>query len=184
MKRVGRPALIVAAALACVMAMFVAVLATRGSALDKQAQSPLLGRMAPAVVGTGLDGATIQLSALRGKYVLVNFFATWCIPCQREHAQLQQWMDAHASRGDATVLGVIFDDTAANARQYMHDRGGRWPIVDDAGGQLALAFGVRGPPESFMVSPGGVVLAKYVGQVTVGGRHGLEALLAQAQAAG
>jgi len=177
--RRGHTALIVSIVLACVMAMFVALLATRSSAQDKQARSPLLGRPVPQVAGAGLDGQPVALSSYQGKYVLVNFFATWCVPCQQEHPELQRWMSRHAAKGDATVFGVVFDDTAANARTFMRTNGGAWPVVADPSGDVALNFGVRGPPESFLVGPDGIVLAKFIGQVTA---DGLDRLLAQVQA--
>jgi cytochrome c biogenesis protein CcmG/thiol:disulfide interchange protein DsbE len=177
-RRQRHTALIVAAALGCVVAVFVAVLATRSAAVDKQARSPLLGHPAPTLVGPALDGTSTQLSSLRGKFVLVNFFATWCIPCQREHPELQRFVTDHAARGDAAVLAVIFDDTASDARAFMRQNGGSWPVVDDPSGTIALDFGVRGPPESFLVNPDGIVIAKFVGQVTAGG---LNKLLAQAE---
>jgi cytochrome c biogenesis protein CcmG, thiol:disulfide interchange protein DsbE len=172
-------ALVSALALGCVVALFVALLATRTPAVDKQARSPLLGHPAPSLAGSGLDGKSTQLSSLRGKYVLVNFFATWCIPCQREHPELQRFVADHAARGDAAVFAVIFDDTASDAGDFMRQNGGNWPVVDDPNGTIALDFGVRGPPESFLVNPGGIVIAKFIGQVSAGG---LDKLVAQAEA--
>jgi cytochrome c biogenesis protein CcmG, thiol:disulfide interchange protein DsbE len=167
--------------LACVMAMFVALLATRSSAQDKQARSPLLGHLAPPVVGTSVQGAPVKLSDYSGRYVLVNFFATWCVPCQQEHPQLQAWTSRHASKGDATVFGVVFDDTAANAHRFMQQNGGAWPVIDDPGGVIALNYGVRGPPESFLVGPDGVVQVKFIGEVTA---DGLDRAIARLQARG
>lgn len=179
-RRRGHTALIAALAVGLVAALFVALLATRSPAVDKQATSPLLGRPAPALSGVDLSGRPVQLSGLRGKFVLVNFFASWCIPCQREHPELEQFVERHAAKGDATVLGVIFDDTAANARRFVAANGGDWPIVDDPSGQVALDFGVRGPPESFLVAPDGTVLVKFIGQVTA---DGLDRVLAGVQGA-
>jgi cytochrome c biogenesis protein CcmG/thiol:disulfide interchange protein DsbE len=171
-------ALLTAVVLGCVLALFVALLATRSPAVDKQARSPLLGHPAPTLEGPGLDGKSVQLSSLLGKYVLVNFFATWCIPCQREHPELERFVADHAARGDAAVFAVIFDDTASDARDFMRQNGGAWPVVDDPNGTIALDFGVRGPPESYLVNPDGIVIAKFVGQVTAAG---LDKLLAQAE---
>jgi cytochrome c biogenesis protein CcmG/thiol:disulfide interchange protein DsbE len=176
-------ALIVAVVIAVVMSAFIALLATRKSAVDQQARSPLLGQPAPAIAGrdiTGQQNQQIDLSGLRGRYVLVNFFASWCIPCQIEHPELVRWLARHAAKGDASVLAVTFEDTAGNARTFMQHNGGDWPVVADPGGQIALDYGVRGPPESYLLNPDGVVLAKFVGRVSA---DGLDNLLARAEAA-
>src|SRR5438309_5473262 len=140
-----------AVTLGVVLLLFVAVLATRRSAADKQADSPLLGRPAPALAGAGLDGRNVSLETYRGKWVVVNFLASWCVPCRDEHAELIKFTQRHQAAGDAAVLGVIFDDTVPNVQRFFKEMGGEWPVVSDPGGRIALDFGVRGPPESFLV---------------------------------
>jgi cytochrome c biogenesis protein CcmG/thiol:disulfide interchange protein DsbE len=164
-----RPALWISGAVALVIAGLMAVLATRAPALTKVAESPLVGRVAPDVTGRGLDGATVRLADLRGHFVVLNFFATWCIPCQREHPELVKFAAQHKDRDDARVLQVIFDDTVSAARQFAEKKAVAWPVLDDPDGQVALDFGVRGPPESFLIAPDGTVLYKIVGQVDAAG---------------
>lgn len=164
-----RVALYVAPAIGLVLAVFVGVLATRSPAIDTAAATPLLGKPAPAVEGPGLDGGTIGLDDYRGKFVLVNFFNSWCVPCRQEHPELQQFATRHAAAGDAVVLGVIHDDTVEEVRRYRAEHGGDWPVVDDPGGRIALEFGVRGQPETFVISPQGVVLARYISRITANG---------------
>jgi cytochrome c biogenesis protein CcmG/thiol:disulfide interchange protein DsbE len=162
-----------------VLAAFSAVLATRKSAVDQQARSPLLGRQAPPIQGTPLaGGGSFSLYAFRGRYVIVNFFASWCVPCQQEQPQLVRF--AHEPNGKTAVVGVLFSDTPRPARAYMLANGGDWPVLADADGQIALDYGVRGPPESYLLNPDGIVLAKFVGPVSAAG---LDALVARAQAA-
>jgi cytochrome c biogenesis protein CcmG/thiol:disulfide interchange protein DsbE len=174
-----RTALYSALTLAVVFAAFVGVLATRKSAIDRQARSPLLGQQAPPIAGNGIVDAThFDLASLRGRYVLVNFFASWCVPCQHEQPQLVQW--EHESPSHA-VVGVLFSDTPGPAKAFLQANRGDWPAVADPDGQLALNYGVRGPPESYLVNPQGIVLAKYVGEVSAAG---LDRLVARAQAAG
>jgi len=170
-RRRPHTALIAAVVIGCVMALFVALLATRKSAQDQQARSPLLGKPAPAISGAAVSGGSVQLSGLRGKFVLVNFFASWCVPCHQEHPELINWMARHAVKGDVAIVGVTFEDTPDNARAFMKTNGGDWPIVSDPKPDFpyALAYGVRGPPESFLVNPDGVVLAKFIGPVTADG---------------
>jgi cytochrome c biogenesis protein CcmG/thiol:disulfide interchange protein DsbE len=169
-----------AVGVAVVIVALLLVLATRRSAEQADADSPLLGKPAPEVIGPGMDGSTIRLSQLRGRYVLVNFFASWCVPCANEHDDLVRFQTRHEQVGDATVLSVNFNDTLANARDFFEKRGGDWPVLADDRGKVALDFGVRGPPESFLVDPSGIVLTKIIGEVD---DQGLESLLAKAKAA-
>ena len=170
-----------AISLGVVLLLFVAVLATRKSAADKQAESPLLGKQAPTLSGTSLDGSQVSLASMHGKWVVVNFMASWCVPCRDEHPELIKFTQRHQVAGDAAVLGVIFDDTAPNVRHFFSELGGSWLVVDDPNGQTALDFGVRGPPESFLVDPNGFVVWKGIGQVNA---DGLDKLVAQGKARG
>lgn len=177
----GRPALLAALAAAVLVGGFVGVLATRTSAVDKQSQSPLIGKAAPPIAGNEIGGGKSGLGDFRGKFVVVNFFASWCVPCQKEHPELTRFVARHAAAGDAAVLGVIFDDTPSDVRASVGPAGAGWPIIDDPDGQAALDYGVRGPPESYLVDPSGRVLAKFIGGVTA---DGLDRVLAQATGRG
>lgn len=157
-----------------VVAALVGVLATRPPAADVVAPSPIVGQPAPEVSGPGLDGARVRLSDLRGRWVVVNFFATWCVPCVREHPELVRFARRHAG-GGASVLAVVYDDEASAVAEFFRRRGGEWPVVDDPGAKVD--FGVRGVPESFVVDPAGVVRTRLVGGVTAAG---LDALLRRA----
>ncbi len=96
---------------------------------------------------------------------MVNFFAAWCVPCRREHPELIAFHERHEARGDAVVMGVVYDDSTDAVRQFRAERGGDWPMLADSGGKVALDFGVAGMPESFLISPDGVVVATLVGGV-------------------
>lgn len=155
-----------AIAVACVTALLVAVLATSKDASQNPAVSvtPLQNKPAPEISGPTLGGGNGALSAYKGKWVLVNFFASWCVPCRQEQADLVKFQNAHAA-GDAAVFGVRFDDPDVGPIQdLMNKSGGKWPIVDDPNAKIV--YSVTGPPESFLVSPGGIVLVHIVGPIT------------------
>ena len=86
--------------------------------------------------------------------MLVNFFATWCVPCQREHDELAAFDDRHDAAGDAVVVSVVFDDTTEDARDFFEEEGGDWPVVVGDQGDIALDYGVIEVPESYLVEPG------------------------------
>lgn len=171
-----------AIAVALVTIVLVAVLATRPQAGETVAPSPLVGQLAPAISGSTLTGGVASLSALRGRYVLVNFYASWCPPCRTETPQLVKFAFSRPAGQRVAVLGVVFADTPGNAAAFEHQVGATWPSVVDPSGKLAIAYGVNDPPQSFLVAPDGRVVARIVGGVTATGATGLESLVATAAA--
>ena len=165
--------------LAVLAAGFVALLATREPATDRQGSSPLLGRMAPPLAGETLDGGSFDIADHRGRWVVVNFFATWCPPCVEEHPELIAFDEAHRAAGDASVVSVVYNDRPDEVHDFFADRGGDWPVIAD-GGLAAVDYGVVKVPETYLVAPGGVVVQKYTGGVT---RDMIEADMAAVMAA-
>jgi len=166
----------VAGAVLVVLAGFVAVLATGGD--DAKVRSTLIGAPAPDIRGETIDGGSYALSELRGKYVVVNFFATWCVPCIREHPQLVEFEERHRAEGDASIVSVVFDSRPDQVREFFAREGGEWPVVLDPDGRTALQYGVAGVPESYLLAPDGTVLVKIEGGVTA---DDLDRLLRQVQ---
>jgi cytochrome c biogenesis protein CcmG/thiol:disulfide interchange protein DsbE len=164
-RRASRTALWLAIGIGCAIALLVAVLATRRPAEARLADSPLLGQPAPPVTGTNVfDGSDIDLAAYEGKWVVLNFFSSWCVPCKQEHPQIERFAAAHAD--DAKVVAVIWSDSVAAAKEFFRENGGDWPVIADPGVKIGLDYGVRGPPESFVINPDGIVVAKYTGPLT------------------
>lgn len=179
----SRTALFTAAGMAVVVVLLVIVLATREPATSKIDRSPLVGRPAPALSGARLDGRDggFDLAAQRGSFVLVNFFATWCVPCIQEHDDLVRFAARHEAAGDARVVSVVFSDEAANVQRFFARNGGDWPVIADDDGGAAIAWGVARVPESYLVAPDGTVVSKITGGVE---EERLEELLARAQGRG
>jgi cytochrome c biogenesis protein CcmG/thiol:disulfide interchange protein DsbE len=163
--RPGRIGLVVSAVVAVLIVAFVAVLATRQPATQRRSDSPLLGKVAPALAGETLDGGSFDIDDHRGRWVVVNFFATWCAPCREEHPELVAFDEAHRAAGDAVVVSVVYDDRSDDVRDFFAERGGEWPVIVD-GGLAAVGYGVVGVPETYLVAPSGFVVQKYTGGVT------------------
>ena len=175
-----RTGLIVSAVVAVLAIGFVAVLATREPATDRRRDSPLIGRVVPPLAGETLAGGNFDIDDQRGRWVVVNFFATWCVPCRIEHPELDAFNQAHARAGDAVLVSVLFDDDPASAREFFDGNGGDWPVVLDGDGLIASAFGTPKVPESYLVTPNGRVAAKFTGGVT---RDGVDRAIDQIEQA-
>jgi cytochrome c biogenesis protein CcmG/thiol:disulfide interchange protein DsbE len=158
----------VAGGVLAVLAVVGVVLATRTPQEATAVASPLLGHAAPEFTGQDLStGAPVSLSSLRGHYVVINFFASWCIPCQQEAPDLSRfdYQQSHAA-GGADMVSVVFHDTSATARAFLRSNGDLWPAVGDPGGTIAERYGVTAPPTTFVVDPAGRVTAVLEGPAT------------------
>jgi cytochrome c biogenesis protein CcmG/thiol:disulfide interchange protein DsbE len=175
----------VAVSVLVVVAGLVAVLATSTDAAQ-QASSALVNKPAPGIAAsplaavTTVNGKRFEMSSLVGRWVVVNFFASWCPPCQEEEPQLVDFARDHQDAGAPVLLGIVYDDSASNAQAFMKSTGADWTAVIDPGG-LKIAYGVTGPPETFVVAPTGVVVAHYIGPVQA---SELDQVIARGAAAG
>jgi peroxiredoxin len=120
---------------------------------------------APRLDLTTLDGRRLDLAAYRGRPVLLNFWATWCGPCVREFPLLRRTLDQRRSDG-LVVLGVLVNDNAGSAREFVRDHGGTWPVGIDQGAKAAGAFKVVGLPESVFVRRDGTLATRVLGELT------------------
>jgi cytochrome c biogenesis protein CcmG/thiol:disulfide interchange protein DsbE len=169
----------VALAVLVIAAGLIAVLATRPPAAVDEVQNPVVGGLAPPISGATLTGSHYTLPRRPGHFVVVSFFASWCTQCQAEGPELVKFDFEHQSRGDAALLSVVFSDTPGDARASQAELGATWPTMADSGGTIALAYGVRELPSTFVIAPDGRVVAYIIAPVTAAD---LDQVMARARA--
>ncbi len=135
---------------------------------------PLVGQPAPDLTLETIDGQPVSLAALRGRPVLVNFWATWCPPCREEFPHMVAAYADHEDEG-LEILGVMHQDFAAGARAFAADMGATWPILADPEDSAFDGWIVAGLPTSFFVDREGIVRGTSLGGFT---EDGLAAQLA------
>lgn len=158
-------AAIVAVAAVGLVALFIAADPT---APDVSGPSPLINQPAPAAVGELGDGTPFDLSRRKGSFVVLNFFASDCIPCIREHPDLIEFDDQQSLLGTegAELYSVVTGDTQSRVEEFFAERGGDWPAVYSEGDQISVVFGVALVPETWIVDPDGIVRARFQNTVT------------------
>jgi cytochrome c biogenesis protein CcmG/thiol:disulfide interchange protein DsbE len=170
MRRFAVPAVI--AAIAIVLLIVLAFGITKSGANNSIAYSVASHhyRLAPKddaelpVLGASGD-QTQSFASYRGKIVLVNFFANWCVPCHDEApllARAQKMLAAH----NGTVLGVVFENSPSDALDYLHNYGLGYPALTDPAGHVANAFGVTGVPDTYLINRQGKIVWLNLYQLT------------------
>jgi cytochrome c biogenesis protein CcmG/thiol:disulfide interchange protein DsbE len=159
----------VATAVGLVLLVFLAILAMAEPGDSAVAKSPLLGRPAPEVTSTVIDGDTFDLSRRKGSWVALNFFNSTCVPCRQEHPLLLDFAAEQKTSDDPVELYTIVNDDADDAvKAYFAENGGDWPKVRDDDGAIAVAFGVAKVPETWIIDPDGFVRLRILGALTEG----------------
>jgi len=133
--------------------------------------SPLLGRPAPDFNLPPLDAEAQSFSRAElgaGKPIVVNFFASWCVPCRLEHSTLQ----ALAAQKDVTIYGInykesLYGKSAKDARDFLTELGNPFSKIDkDDDGRVSIDWGVTGVPETFVVDGKGIIRVHYAGPLS------------------
>ncbi|HKE65742.1 MAG TPA: TlpA disulfide reductase family protein [Micromonosporaceae bacterium] len=164
MRRITRRRGILLGVVAAVVSAVVVLLSTGLGKDPSVVASPLVGRVAPDFTLSQLNGPPMTLSKLRGQVVVVNFWASWCTECHTEQAALDQTWQQFQDSG-VVVVGVNFEDTTGDASDYVRTAGVAYPVVEDTDSRTALAYGLRGIPETFIVDKTGRIVDRIIGPV-------------------
>jgi cytochrome c biogenesis protein CcmG/thiol:disulfide interchange protein DsbE len=122
-------------------------------------RNPLLDKAAPAISLPTLDGSgTVNLSDYAGRPVIVNFWASWCVPCRQEFPLFKEARTEHAADG-LEILGVVHLDSADSAQQFATDQGATWPLLMDADNTAWRAYGQLLVPTTYYIDRDGIVRA-------------------------
>lgn len=109
------------------------------------------------------DGKVWDLSAMKGKVVLINFWATWCPSCTQEMASINNLNIMSSDAEDFQILTVLYQDSPEKAATYFDERGFAMPIVLDPSGVAAAMYGLTGVPETFIMDKKGILRLKQIG---------------------
>lgn len=153
-------------ALAGVGVVFAVVLASRFGTNPGLVDSPLLGEPAPAFSLAPLEGGeNVDIQALEGQIVVLNFFASWCLECRAEHADLVSTADAFADDG-VQFVQIAYQESPPASLEYLAvvGRSETTLYLADPGSRTAIAYGVFGIPETFFIDEDGFVVGKIIGE--------------------
>jgi cytochrome c biogenesis protein CcmG/thiol:disulfide interchange protein DsbE len=156
---------------ACLIGLLVYGVTTQGAsrtldeavAKGQRPPAPQAGRTLPVLSGTaGTVGDS--LAAYRGRVVVLNFWASWCVPCQTE-APLLEHAQSRLQQHNGTVLGVTYLDASTDSRTFVREHRITYPNLRDTTGEFAHAYGTDQLPESFVIDRNGAVVAVSRGEI-------------------
>lgn len=113
--------------------------------------------------GMALSGETVSLASLRGKAIVINFWASYCVPCQREAAMLEATWNAYKDRG-VVFLGINTEDPEPAALAYLVEYGITYPNAPDRGEKMESAYRITGIPETFVIDTQGQIVQHFLSE--------------------
>jgi cytochrome c biogenesis protein CcmG/thiol:disulfide interchange protein DsbE len=130
------------------------------------------GEMAPPFEITTFDGQTLKLADLRGQVVVVNFWASWCVPCEQEAAELETTWRRYKDKG-VVFIGVDYVDTETAARAFLQRFDITYPNGPDLGTRISQAYRIKGVPETYVVDKTGRLASVKIGPFQQGEMAGV-----------
>ena len=138
--------------------------------------APRVGRLAPDFELADIDGQSVSLESLRGQYVMLNFWATWCGPCRAEMPFMQEiYENSEWSEAGVIIVAVNVGESATQARAFMDDFGFGFRVLLDSATKTAAEYNIRGIPTTFFIDRDGIIRDIRVG--TFRSRAEIESIL-------
>lgn len=135
-----------------------------GSSLFKETTAPKPGTKAPDFKVLGVDGKVHRLADYKGKYVVLNFWGTYCPPCREEMPALQRQADKW-SAADVVVIGMNVAENQVTVKSFLNQYGIRFPVLLDEKDEIRKSYGVLQYPTTFFLKPDGTIDQIKVGQM-------------------
>ena len=126
-----------------------------------------VGRLAPELQLENLAGEQVRLSDLRGRPVMINFWAAWCGFCRIELPEMQEVYESYRDQG-FTILAVDVQDERAEVQSFVEELGLTFPVLLDSRGEVSRSYRIRGLPTSYFVDQDGVIIGRELGPVDKG----------------
>jgi len=147
---------------AILVIMLISGLLITGCSADSEPSTATIGKPAPNFQLQNLDGQSISLNDLKGKPVLVNFWATWCHPCVSEMPYLQEIYGEWSGKG-LILLAINIGESSSEAEQFLQDHNLSLPVLLDTNKAVARRYNIRGIPTTFFIDKDGIIQEKIVG---------------------
>ena len=122
-----------------------------------------IGEKVPDFTLTTFDNQEISLNQIKGKVVVINFWASWCTPCEQEAADLETAWRFYQPDGKVAFLGVDYVDTEPEAKKYLEKFNITYPNGPDLGTRISQAFRIRGVPETYIIDQDGILQFVQIG---------------------